>query len=175
MWRIALSLWLLTVLFVGCIATVPQGTRILLFALEESWSPGKVLGSSPYCTTGGVNHAKRVLSSFLSVASIFEATRRPVLLRPTYIFSDVHGATSPLLTWDQLFDWDVDSAEFVAPDDVWSAYRRNPARFEVFDVFDSPVELIPRILQSQAEVAVLHMYERSLKFGAPSTSHSTLI
>jgi len=140
-------------------ATVANDSAIITFVIER----GEWNRSLPYGATGdghsmGLLQTKRTLTAFLSVASIFEPSRRPVLLRPGAISAPQQGKIPITLKWEQLYDWDVDSDEFASADDVWRARRTDPERFEVFDVFEDSETIIRKIQGTTAEVVVLHMY-----------------
>lgn len=138
----------------------PTLNRHVTFVIEGDWSAGMDLGSADYCSSGGLNHAKHLLSAFWSVSFALMPNRQPLMLRPRYIFAQGHGAIPENVKWQDLFDWEpynVDSDEFKSPDDLWSAIKSNPGRFEVFDIFQNHGTLIDRVRRSEAEIAVIHM------------------
>jgi hypothetical protein len=130
--------------------------RAVLFAIEKYWHSGAAYGSGGFCSSGGMNHAQQLLSSYMAVASIVRHKRRTVMVRPAYIFAQSHGEIPESCTWADLFPWDVDSDEFKSPDDVWRALSKNPRRFDVLDVYLDPMTLLNRLRSSTAEIALIH-------------------
>ena len=152
-------------LCVGLLFYLPPGTeggtpnksrKIVTFAIEKTWNNTMPYGSGGYCSSGGMNHAKYLLSSFLAIASVLP-NREPVILRPSVTFSRNHGEIPDSVRWSDMFDWSVDSDEFRRPEDVWKARQTNPSRFEVLSVFMNPGKLITAMRESAAEVLVMHM------------------
>ena len=124
--------------------------KIVMFVIE------KTSGSREFCGSGGMNHAKHLLSSFLGIASVLDK-REPVIVRPAYIFAKSHGEIPESVKWADMFDWSVDSEEFKSPDDIWNTLKAQPDRFEVLDIYKNPHKLVKRMQTSQAEIVLLHM------------------
>ena len=112
------------------------------------------------CTSGGFNHASRLITAFFEFANFFSRTRRPVMLAPRFILEPMHDVVPLSTRWGDWFDWDVDSNEFRTPEDVRDAYRANPDRFQFFDIYD-PAGTVRGVEKSTAEIVVVHMFVAS--------------
>lgn len=125
--------------------------KLVMFVIEHTD------GSRRFCGSGGMNHAKHLLTSFLGIASVLR-DRKPVVYRPTHIFAKSHGEIPESVVWSDLFNWNVDNEEFKSPDDIWNALDKDPGRFEVFDVYHKTKSLVKRLQESKADIVLLHMY-----------------
>eukprot|EP00750_Incisomonas_marina_P002927 INCI12775.2.p1 GENE.INCI12775.2~~INCI12775.2.p1 ORF type:complete len:362 (-),score=54.38 INCI12775.2:1577-2662(-) len=131
--------------------------KVVLFVLQRKWEEPNVYDKAPHCHSGGWNHASHLLKSFGTIGR-YLPDRRPVVLSPLQVFEPVHGKIPRKRRWDDWFVWHVDSDEFRATDDVWSAYKREPERFDVVDIHGDPLEILHRLEASKREVLVLLWY-----------------